>query len=175
MDPEALQAHAGKHRQQASCDFLDQLPPDPAGQIKSLSDYDFMDDEARQEFQELLQMLQQQVMQQYFQGMQQAIQNMSPEDLARMREMVRELNQMLRERAEGNEPDFDSFMQKYGDFFGPGINILDDLVEQMQRAAGRDAGGDGQHVAGAAPAACSRWSISSSATTGCAWIWRSWR
>ena len=28
-----------------------------------------------------------------------------------MREMVRALNQMLRERAEGGEPDFDSFMQ----------------------------------------------------------------
>ena len=92
-----------------------------------------MDGEAREKFQELLQMLQQQVMQSYFQGMQQAIQNMSPEDLARMREMVRELNQMLRDRAEGKEPDFDSFMQKYGDFFGPGINNLDDLIEQMQR------------------------------------------
>ena len=33
---------------------------------------------------------------------------------------------MLRDRAEGNEPDFDSFMQKYGDFF-PGVNTLDDL------------------------------------------------
>lgn len=113
--------------------FLDQLPDDPSGQIKQLSEYDFMDDQARQEFQELLQMLQQQVMQQYFQGMQQAIQNMSPEDLARMREMVRALNQMLRERAQGGEPDFDSFMQQYGDFFGPGINNLDDLIEQMRR------------------------------------------
>ncbi|HEU5370131.1 MAG TPA: VWA domain-containing protein, partial [Ktedonobacterales bacterium] len=114
-------------------EYLDSLPPDVAGQIKSLSDYDFMDDDARQAFQELLQMLQQQVMQQYFQGMQQAIQNMSPEDLARMRQMVRELNQMLREKQEGGEPDFDAFMQKYGDFFGPGINTLDDLIEQMQR------------------------------------------
>ena len=132
--------------------YLEDLPKDPGGQIKSLSDYDFMDDQARQEFQELLQQLQQQIMQQYFQGMQQALSNMSPEDLARMREMVRELNQMLRERAEGNEPDFDSFMQKYGDFF-PGVNSLDDLVEQMAAAAGADAGAHGEHVAGAAPAA----------------------
>jgi uncharacterized protein with von Willebrand factor type A (vWA) domain len=113
-------------------DYLDQLPRDPAGQIKSLSEYDFMDDQARQEFQDLLAQMQQQIMQQYFQGMQQAIQNMTPEDLARMREMVRALNQMLRERTEGGEPDFDSFMQQYGDFF-PGVNSLDDLVEQMQR------------------------------------------
>jgi uncharacterized protein with von Willebrand factor type A (vWA) domain len=115
--------------------FLESLPNDPAGQIKSLTDYDFMDDQARQEFQELMQQLQQQIMQQYFQGMQQTLSSMTPEDMARMREMVRELNQMLRERAEGNEPDFDSFMQKYGDFF-PGVNSLDDLIEQMaQRQA----------------------------------------
>jgi uncharacterized protein with von Willebrand factor type A (vWA) domain len=112
--------------------YLDQLPKDPAGQIRQLSDYDFMDDQARQAFQDLLAMLQQQVMQQYFQGMQQALSQMTPEDLARMRQMVRELNQMLRDRAEGKEPDFDSFMQKYGDFF-PGVNTLDDLIEQMQR------------------------------------------
>ena len=114
-------------------DFLDQLPQDPAGQIQQLSQYDFMDEQARAEFQELMQMLQQQIMQQYFQGMSQAIQNMTPEDLARMREMVRELNKMLRQRAQGEEPDFDSFMQKYGDFFGPGINTLDDLIEQMAK------------------------------------------
>jgi uncharacterized protein with von Willebrand factor type A (vWA) domain len=132
MDPEALK-RVLENMAKKKFDFLDQLPPEPAGQIEQLSDYDFMDAEAREKFQELLQMLQQQVMQSYFQGMQQAIQNMSPEDLARMREMVRELNQMLRDRAEGKEPDFDSFMQKYGDYFGPGINNLDDLIEQMQR------------------------------------------
>lgn len=113
--------------------YLDQLPQDPGGQIQKLSEYEFMDDQARQEFQELMEMLQQMVMQQYFQGMSQAIQSMTPADLTRMREMVRELNQMLRQRAEGQEPDFDSFMQKYGDFFGPGINDLDDLIDQMQR------------------------------------------
>ncbi|HEX9037041.1 MAG TPA: VWA domain-containing protein [Ktedonobacterales bacterium] len=117
-------------------EFLDQLPQDPAGQIQKLSQYEFMDEQAREQFQQLLQMLQQQVMQQYFQGMTQAIQSMTPEDLARMREMVRELNKMLRQRAQGEEPDFDSFMQKYGDFFGPGINTLDDLIAQMaQRQA----------------------------------------
>src|SRR6185437_10356135 len=134
LDPETLRRML-ENITKRKLDYLNNLPNDPAGQIKSLTDYDFMDDQARQEFQELLQQLQQQVMQQYFQGMQQALSSMTPEDLARMREMVRELNQMLRERAEGGEPDFDSFMQKYGDFF-PGVNSLDDLIEQMaQRQA----------------------------------------
>ncbi len=131
LDPEALRKLLEKVANR-KLQFLEELPPDVPGQIKALSEYDFMDDGARQAFQELLQMLQQQIMQQYFQGMQQAIQNMTPEDLKRIRDMVRELNQMLREREQGGEPDFDAFMQKYGDFF-PGVNSLDDLIEQMQR------------------------------------------
>ncbi|HEY7832419.1 MAG TPA: VWA domain-containing protein, partial [Ktedonobacterales bacterium] len=132
LDHDALRRMLEKVAQR-KLDYLDQLPPDVAGQIKQLTDYEFMDDQARQEFQELLAMLQQQVMQQYFQGMQQALSQMTPEDLTRMREMVRALNQMLRQRAQGEEPDFDSFMQQYGDFF-PGVNTLDDLIEQMQRS-----------------------------------------
>src|SRR5437764_8750144 len=113
-------------------EYLEKLPQDVPGQIKGLSEYDFMDDEAREKFQELLQSLQQQMMQQFFQGMQQSLQNMTPEDIAKMREMIRDLNKMLRERQEGKEPDFDSFMQKHGEYF-PGVNSLDDLIEQMQQ------------------------------------------
>jgi uncharacterized protein with von Willebrand factor type A (vWA) domain len=113
-------------------DYLDKLPNDIPGQIKGLSDYDFMDDEAREKFKELMDSLQQQMMQQFFQGMQQSLQNMTPEDIAKMREMIRDLNQMLRDRQEGREPDFDSFMQKHGEYF-PGVNSLDDLIEQMQQ------------------------------------------
>src|SRR5436190_6284420 len=91
-----------------------------------------MDDQAREKFKELMDSLQQQMMQQFFQGMQQSLQNMTPEDIAKMREMIRDLNKMLRDRQEGREPDFDSFMQKHGEYF-PGVNSLDDLIEQMQQ------------------------------------------
>src|SRR5579864_6737080 len=93
-----------------------------------------MDSEAREKFKELMESLQQQMMQQFFQGMQQSLQNMSPEDIARLREMIRDLNKMLRERQQGLEPDFDAFMQKHGQYF-PGVNSLDDLFEQMQQQA----------------------------------------
>src|SRR6266576_5611457 len=69
-------------------DYLDKLPQDIPGQIKGLSEYDFMDDEAREKFKELMDSLQQQMMQQFFQGMQQSLQNMTPEDIAKMREMI---------------------------------------------------------------------------------------
>jgi uncharacterized protein with von Willebrand factor type A (vWA) domain len=113
---------------------LDQLPEDLGGAVKGLQDYDFMDPEARRKFQELMEQLQQQLMQSHFQGMQQAMQNMGPEQMAALREMIRDLNQMLREKAEGGQPDFQSFMDKWGQMF-PGVENLDQLIEQMQRQA----------------------------------------
>src|SRR6266436_5361890 len=109
-------------------EYLDKLPEDIPGQIKGLSEYDFMDEQAREKFNELMESLKQQMMQQFFQGMQQSLQNMTPEDIAKLREMIRDLNKMLRDRQEGKEPDFDSFMQKHGEYF-PGVNSLDDLME----------------------------------------------
>ena len=120
-----LQQMADRKREQ-----LQELPQDVPGRLKGLSEYDFMDSEARQKFQELMQLLQQQVMQSYFQGMQNAIQSMTPEDLARSREMVRDLNQMLEDRIQGREPKFNEFMDKYGDMF-PGVSNLDELLEQL--------------------------------------------
>jgi uncharacterized protein with von Willebrand factor type A (vWA) domain len=68
--------------------------------------------------------------------MQQGLQNLTPEDLKRMREMMRDLNNMLRERAQGGEPDFQSFKDKWGQNF-PMVDSLDQLLEQMGKQMGQ--------------------------------------
>ena len=126
-----LQGDERPRRQQA----LDQIPPEAAGRLRDLQNYDFFDADARQQFEDLLNSLRQQMMQPFMQGMQNALQNMSPEDLRRMREMIQDLNRMLAQKADGEEPDFDAFKQKWGDQF-PGAESLDDLLEQLgQRMA----------------------------------------
>src|SRR2546427_11979184 len=85
---------------------LDKLPPDPGGQIRELQTYDFVDPEAKRRFDELMQSLRAQMLAPLLKGMQQALQGMTPEDLRRLREMLQDLNRMLRQRAEGQEPDF---------------------------------------------------------------------
>lgn len=117
--------------------FLNQLPEDLGGAIKALNDYEFMDPDAHEKFQELLRMLQQQMMQSYFQGLQQGMQSLTPQDLAATREMLRDLNQMLRDRAEGREPDFERFMQRWGENFPEGIESLDDLIQHLQDRIGQ--------------------------------------
>ena len=121
----------GRERRQRE-QKLDAIPPDPAGRLRDLQNYDFVSPEAKQKFDELLASLRQQMMQPFMQGMQQAMQNMTPQDLARMREMMQDLNRMLRQKADGEEPDFDAFMAKWGQNF-PGVESLDQLIEQMGR------------------------------------------
>lgn len=127
-----LEGMAEKRREQ-----LDNLPPDVGGQIQQLREYEFMDPDARHKFQELLDLLQQQLMQSYFQGMQQAMQSITPQDMQAAGQMLRELNQMLRDRAAGKEPDFEQFMRKWGQNFPEGISSLDELMEHLQQRIGQ--------------------------------------
>jgi uncharacterized protein with von Willebrand factor type A (vWA) domain len=119
---------------------LDLLPPDLAGQVKSLQEYEFTSSEAREKFEELMDRLREQLMQRFVDQVSGSMQSMSPEDLARMKDMMAELNQMLEQRARGEEPDFDGFMERYGDFFPENPQSLDELLELMaQRMAAMQA------------------------------------
>jgi uncharacterized protein with von Willebrand factor type A (vWA) domain len=113
---------------------LDQLPPDLAGRVQALQDYEFMDDAARQRFEELMDQLREQLMQSYFNQLSEGMQNMTPERMERMKDMLNELNQMLEQRERGEEPDFEGFMQRYGDFFPGNPETLDELLEQMAQS-----------------------------------------
>jgi uncharacterized protein with von Willebrand factor type A (vWA) domain len=112
---------------------LDMLPPDLAGQVKGLEDYDFASNEAQERFDELIDKLREQLMQQTVDQMSGAMGSMSPEDMARMKDMMAELNQMLEQRAAGEEPDFEGFMERHGDFFPENPQTLDELLEVMAR------------------------------------------
>jgi uncharacterized protein with von Willebrand factor type A (vWA) domain len=114
--------------------FLEGLPEDVPGKIKELQNYEFMDPEAQHRFQELMEMLKKAMLETFFKDIHQQIANMSPEDLARLKQMVRDLNQMLSEQMAGGEPDFEGFMQQYGDLFGPNPpQSIEELISQMQQ------------------------------------------
>jgi uncharacterized protein with von Willebrand factor type A (vWA) domain len=119
---------AGEKRMQ-----LDLMPPDLANQVKQLQEYEFTSSEARQKFDELMEKLKQQLMQSYFNQMSGAMQDVSPEQIQRMKDMFNSLNRMLeqREHNEPIDPSFENFMQEFGDFFPGNPQTLDELLEQM--------------------------------------------
>ncbi len=115
--------------------FLQNIPEDAGGRVKQLQEYEFMDPEAGAKFQELMEMLKKAMMDSFFKDLYSQIANMSPEDMARMKQMMRDLNQMLSEKMAGGDvsQDFQGFMNKYGDLFGPNPpQSLDELIERMQ-------------------------------------------
>lgn len=110
---------------------LDLMSQDLAGMVRDLQNHDFTSSEAREKFEELVEKLREQLMQQYVDQMSGAVENMTPEDMARMKDMFAELNNMLEQRQRGEEPDFDGFMEKFGDFFPENPQNLDELLEIM--------------------------------------------
>ncbi|OGO22438.1 MAG: hypothetical protein A2144_04310 [Chloroflexi bacterium RBG_16_50_9] len=113
---------------------LEVLPKDVGGRIKDLNQYDFMDGEARRQFQELMDMLKRNAMSSYAKEMTQRLQNMDANSLAAMRHFMEAINQMLEARRRGEEPDFEGFMKQFGDFFGPDPpKNLDELIERLQQ------------------------------------------
>jgi len=128
-----LEQRAGRNREK-----LDNLPEGVGGQIKELMEYDFIDPEAQQKFQELLDMLKSQMAQNMSQQMSEQIQGMTPEQMAAMREMLDQLNQMMRDRMQGQEPDFEGFMEQFGSMFGDNPpQSFDELMERMQQQLGQ--------------------------------------
>jgi uncharacterized protein with von Willebrand factor type A (vWA) domain len=117
---------------------LDMLPPDLAGMVKDLQEYDFTSSEARERFEQLMDQLRQQLMQRYVNQMAGAMQDVSPEQMQRMKDMLSGLNQLLemREQGQDTQPAFEEFMQRFGDFFPENPQNLDELLEVMaQRMA----------------------------------------
>jgi uncharacterized protein with von Willebrand factor type A (vWA) domain len=128
MFREILEGMARKHLEQ-----LDSLPPGVGGRIQQLREYDFMEPEARRQFDALMDSLKQQVLDNYFQGMKQALGAVTPEMMSQMRDMVRDLNDLLEEHRNGDDSGFQNFMEKWGDFFPKGIENVDQLAEHLNQ------------------------------------------
>ena len=126
-----------EERQVAGNNFtLDMLPDDLAGKIRELQHYDFESPSAQERFDSLMDKLREQLMQQQLDQMSSAVQNMSPEQMARTKDMMAALNEMLERRKNGEDPQFEQFMEKFGDFFPENPQTLDELLEHMaQRMA----------------------------------------
>jgi uncharacterized protein with von Willebrand factor type A (vWA) domain len=112
---------------------LDLMPNDLAGKVRELSAYDFESRDAERRFEQMMERLREQLMQQVVDQMSDGMQNMSPADMQRMKDMLAELNEMLERRQRGEDPGFEQFMERFGDMFPENPQNLDELLEQMAR------------------------------------------
>jgi uncharacterized protein with von Willebrand factor type A (vWA) domain len=112
---------------------LDFMPDDLAGKVRELSSYNWESSEAQHRFEQMLDRLREQLMQQMVDQMSDGMQNMTPGDMQRMKDMLAALNEMLHDQQAGREPKFDEFMDEFGDFFPENPENLEELLEQMAR------------------------------------------
>jgi uncharacterized protein with von Willebrand factor type A (vWA) domain len=112
---------------------LDLMPDDLAGKVRELDTYHFESNEAKQRFDQLMDKLREQLTQQMVDQMSGAMEDMTPGDMQRMKDMMASLNEMLEKHQRGEDPGFEEFMEEYGDFFPENPENVEELLEQMAR------------------------------------------
>jgi uncharacterized protein with von Willebrand factor type A (vWA) domain len=114
---------------------LDLMPNDLAGKVRELSSYHWESAEAQRRFEQMLDQLRDQLMQQMVDQMSEGMQNMTPGDMSRMKDMLADLNDLLEQHQRGEDTSeaFDEFMDKHGDFFPEHPENVEELLEQMAR------------------------------------------
>ena len=117
---------------------LDALPDSVAGKLQQLERYEFLNDEAQRKLIELLNQLRKAVTQTFFDDIEKMVRDLSAGDLARMKAMLRALNELISKKAQGVDPDvlqshFNRFMEEFGDLFGSKPpQTLDELLARMR-------------------------------------------
>ncbi|MFI5891717.1 VWA domain-containing protein [Actinoplanes sp. NPDC051513] len=113
---------------------LDNLPRSTSRAVEELSEYDWASDEARGLYQQILDGLRREVVEQRFAGMKQALEN---GDFSGVSEMVSDLNALLQKHARGEDTQdaFQRFMDKHGQFFPENPQNIEELIDSLARRA----------------------------------------
>jgi uncharacterized protein with von Willebrand factor type A (vWA) domain len=117
---------------------LDALPAGTAAAVRELASYDWQSEQGRRNYEQIRELLGRELLESRFEGMKEALQGTTPEDVARVNEMLSDLNELLAAHAEGR-PDTDQlfaeFMHKHGEFFPENPRTVDELIDVLAARA----------------------------------------
>ena len=117
---------------------LDALPAGTAAAVRELQDYDWRSPEAREKYEQIKDLVGRELLDSRFEGMKDALQSTTPEDVERIREMLADLNSLLAAHAQGR-PDvpqlFDEFMAKHGELFPENPRDVEELIDALAARA----------------------------------------
>lgn len=142
LDPEAAQRLADFLKQLAEqkLEFLGSLPENMGNQLSALSNYDFLEPEAKRQYDELMEKLRQQVSESMFDQLQQGLNQMGPQQTESLSDMLHDLNDLLRQKLEGQDTSqgFQDFLQKWQQQLGDNPpssleQMLEGLRQRMQQ------------------------------------------
>jgi uncharacterized protein with von Willebrand factor type A (vWA) domain len=117
---------------------LDALPPGTAAAVRELADYEWRSEQGRENYEQIRDLLGREMLESRFEGMKDALQNTSPEDVERVNQMLSDLNALLDAHARGLDDvqeRFDEFMQRHGEFFPENPRNVEELIDALAARA----------------------------------------
>jgi uncharacterized protein with von Willebrand factor type A (vWA) domain len=111
---------------------LDNLSPDTSDRIRRLRDYGFVDQEAQQRFDALLENLQKQIADNLFKDLMETAQN-SQDKLQEMRDFLNDVNHAFDQGRNGEPVDLDKLNNKWAQHLGGRVNSLSELADRMSQ------------------------------------------
>ncbi|WP_280318208.1 vWA domain-containing protein [Nocardia wallacei] len=112
---------------------LDALPSSTAAAVGELSEYTWRSETGRENYAKIRDLLGRDLLESRFQGMKQALESTTPEDVERIREMMSDLNDLLAAHARGDDTtrQFADFMARHGEFFPENPRDTDELIDAL--------------------------------------------
>ena len=117
---------------------LDALPPGTAAAVRELTDYQWRSEQGRQNYEQIRDLLGRELLESRFEGMKQALQGTTPEDVERVNQMLSDLNALLDAHARGlDDVDerFTEFMRRHGEFFPENPRDVEELIDALAARA----------------------------------------
>jgi uncharacterized protein with von Willebrand factor type A (vWA) domain len=114
---------------------LDTLPDDVAGAVRSLDNYEWRSDEAREIFDGIRDMLRRELLKGQFGADPEGFDPTDPESMRALKDMLADLNALLaaHARQEDTTDAFADFMDKHGDFFPEQPETVEELIDALAR------------------------------------------
>ena len=116
---------------------LGALPSSTAGAVRELGEYHWRSETGRENYRQICDLLGQELLESRFQGMKQALQNTTAQDVARVRRMMSDLNELLAAHGRGEDTAerFAEFMAEYGEFFPENPRNTEELIDSLAARA----------------------------------------
>ncbi|GLY67698.1 vWA domain-containing protein [Amycolatopsis taiwanensis] len=117
---------------------LDALPPGTAAAVRELADYQWRSETGRENYEQIRDLLGREMLDARFEGMKDALQSTTSEDVERVNEMLSDLNSLLNAYARGAddiEDRFAEFMRRHGQFFPENPRNVEELIDALASRA----------------------------------------
>ena len=117
---------------------LDALPSGTAAAVRELAEYEWRSEQGRENYQKIRDLLGREMLDSRFEGMKEALQNATPEDVERVNQMLGDLNALLAAQAQGVDDiqeRFDEFMRRHGEYFPENPRNVEELIDALAARA----------------------------------------